>query len=63
MLANLLRKNGFIFNDLTERVHIIINLIDNLCHEIVYHQHSTINYDLMNEIVVNQIVNILTEQD
>ncbi|MBR2587771.1 MAG: TetR/AcrR family transcriptional regulator [Bacilli bacterium] len=61
--VQLLRKNGFNSNDLIERVHIIIGLIDNFCHEIVYHKHANINYDTMMDIVVCEIVHILTKQD
>ena len=61
VVVELLKKNNFDFKDLTERVHIIIGLIDNICHEIVYHKHKDINYDTMTEIVINEIVNILTK--
>lgn len=59
VITELLTKNGFDFSDLSERVHIIIGLIDNICHEIVYHKHENINYDTMTDIVVNVIVDIL----
>ena len=42
-----------------EKVHIIINMVDNLCHEIVYHKHPQINYDIMKNEVVAVIRNIL----
>jgi len=60
VVVELLKKNGFDSKDLVERVHIIIGLIDNICHEIVYHKHKNINYDTMTDIVVNEIVHILT---
>ena len=60
VIVELLKKNGFYSNDLVERVHIVIGLIDNICHEIVYHKHKNINYDAMTDIIVNEIVNILT---
>ena len=59
IIADLLKKYGFNQTDLMERSHIIIILIDNICHEIVYHKHSDINYDTMTDIVVNEIVHIL----
>ena len=61
VITSLLKKNGFNYKDLAERVHIVIGLIDNLCHEIVYHKHRELNYDIMTNIVVNEIVNILTK--
>ena len=58
-LSIALQKSGFKKDDLSERVHIIIGLIDNLCHEIVYHKHKELNYDKMADIVVKSITNIL----
>ena len=63
VIVELLKKNGFDYKDLLERVHIIIGLIDNICHEIVYHKHKNIDYDIMTDIVVNEIVHILTKHD
>lgn len=63
VIAQLLKKNGFNSKDLIERVHIIIGLIDNICHEIVYHKHKNINYENMTEIVVEEIVHILSKKD
>lgn len=59
VLVELLKKNGFNHDDIIERTHIIIGLIDNICHKIVYYKHKDINYDKMTDIVVNEIVNIL----
>ena len=58
-VAEFLEKNGLSTNNLHEKVHIIIGLVDNLCHEVVYHKHSELNYDVMIDIVENEIVNIL----
>lgn len=63
VIVELLKKNGFNYNDIVERTHIVIGLIDNICHEVVYHKHKDINYDSMTDIVVNEIVHILTKQD
>ena len=63
VIVELLKKNEFNYKALVERVHITIGLIDNLCHEIVYHKHKNINYDTMTDIVINEIVHILTKQD
>ena len=61
VIVELLEKNGFDSINLTEKVHIIIGLIDNICHEIVYHKHTNINYDTMTDIVVDGIIHILTK--
>ncbi len=58
-LTSLLVNSGFSNNNLKEKVHVAVNLIDNLCHEIVYHKHSDMNYDIMIDVVLNTIVNLL----
>lgn len=58
---DILRANGFNNEHLHEKVHLIINLIDNLSHEIVYHKHEHINYDEMIRETVKIIVIILKE--
>lgn len=54
-IVDLLVTNGFKPTDLTEKVHIAIGLIDNLCHEIVYHKHDSMNYDVMIDLVIKMI--------
>lgn len=46
---------GLYSENLKEKVHISIGMIDNLCHEIVYHKHSELNYEKMIDIVVSTI--------
>ena len=60
-ISNILIKNGFDKTNLDERVHISINLIDDLCHEIVYHKHNELNYDIMINLVLDTIVNLLNK--
>jgi len=43
-----------------EKAHIIIDIIENLSHEIVYHQHEYLNYDVMTDVAVKTIVDMLT---
>lgn len=61
--ANTLIKKGFNISNINEKVHIVIGLIDNLCHEIVYHKHKELDYNIMTDIVIKNIVNILTSKD
>ena len=56
----LLIKNGFDNKNLMEKTHLCIGLIDNLCHEIVYHKHNKLDYDVMTNICIDAIVNILS---
>ena len=52
-IVNTLKYNNFNVKNLNEKVHIIIGLIDNFCHEIVYHAHTRLNYDEMKIEVIN----------
>ena len=58
-LTELFEKNGIETDDLREKVHLTINLIDDLCHEVVYHKHSSMNYDVMINLVIETIKNLL----
>ena len=57
-IKGLLVKNGYKDEQLLEKVHIIIGIIDNLCHEIIYHKHKNINYDVMTNITIDIIKNL-----
>ena len=51
--------NALAVINIEEKVHIFTNMIDNYCHEVVYHKHKDLNYDAMKEEIINIIVNIL----
>lgn len=57
-IKEILLNNNFKDNNLNEKVHIMIGLIDNLCHEITFHKHDNMNYDLMTELVIDNIKNL-----
>lgn len=54
-----LESNGFRISNVMEKVHIIIGLVDNFCHEVVYHDHDSMNYDVMKSEIVNVILYLL----
>ena len=54
-LKNILLSNGFDDKNLYEKVHIMLGLIDNLCHEVIYHKHIDMNYDIMTNLVIENI--------
>lgn len=58
-IVSTLDENGFNIANINEKVHIVIGLIDNLCHEIVYHKHEELDYNIMTNVVIAEIVNIL----
>ncbi len=58
-LTKIFSDNDIVTENMKEKVHVAVNLIDDLCHEVVYHKHSSMNYDVMIDIVVDCIKNIL----
>lgn len=58
-ISKILLNNGFDANNLDEKVHIAIHLIDDLCHEIVYHKHKDLDYDVMINLVIENILNFI----
>ena len=57
-IKSILLKNNFKDNNLSEKVHIMIGLIDNLCHEVTYHKHESMDYTAMQNIVIDCIDNL-----
>ena len=57
-LKDILLNNDFEDEHLSEKVHIMLGLIDNLCHEVIYHKHNDMNYDIMTDLVINSIMNL-----
>lgn len=58
-ISKILLDNGFDEKNLDEKVHIAIHLIDDLCHEIVYHKHKDLDYDVMINLVIDNILNLI----
>lgn len=59
-IVDLLVTNGFKVTNLAEKVHIAIGLIDNLCHEIVYHKHDSMDYNVMVDLVIKMIMDLIS---
>ena len=59
ILVNTLINNAITTIDVYEKAHLIISWIDELSHEIVYHNHDNMDYDKMTNLVINAIVNLL----
>lgn len=58
-VSSILIKGGFNDKNIEEKVHLLIGIIDNYCHEVVYHKHNDLNYDVMKEELLDIIVNFL----
>ena len=57
-IRQILINNRFRDDHLNEKTHIMIGLIDNLCHEIIYHKHDDMNYEIMKDLVIDTIMNL-----
>ena len=58
-IAHLLENNKINIKNSTEKIHIAIGIIENLCHEVVYHKHHKIDYEIMEDEVIKIVVNLL----
>lgn len=55
-IKNLLLNRGITDEFLSEKVHVMIGMVDNLCHEVIYHKHEQMNYNAMTNIVLENIL-------
>lgn len=60
VIVKTLKENNIFSENLLEKVHIIIGIVENYCHDVVYHHHKTMNYDIMKKEVIKIITSILT---
>lgn len=58
-IAEILETSGHNPVHLKERVHIAISAGENFCHEVVYHKHAEIDYNVMKEEVIKLITDLL----
>lgn len=60
-IVEILKKNNLNSKNINEKVHICIGLVDNYCHEVVYHRHNNIDYTIMKKEVIDVILRLLKE--
>ena len=58
-IVSIIKNNNIKIKNPIEKIHIAIGIIENLCHELVYHKHKDLNYNAMQDEVVKIITNIL----
>lgn len=58
-IVNILKYNNIEIENPIEKMHIVIGIIENLCHEVVYHKHNRINYENMTKEVIQIVVKLL----
>lgn len=54
-----IEKSQIKIPNIQEKIHVIMGIIDNFCHEIVYHKHEELDYNKMKQIVIDLIANTL----
>ena len=54
-IKQILLNNNFKDEHLEEKVHIMLGMIENLCHEVIYHKHKDMDYDVMTDLVISTI--------
>ena len=55
-IVEILKYNNIEISNPIEKIHIAIGIIENLCHEVVYHKHSRINYGHMEKEVIQIVI-------
>lgn len=58
-IAHFLENNNIKIKNPTEKIHIAVGIIENLCHEVVYHKHHKIDYEIMEDEVIKIVINLL----
>lgn len=58
-IVQILKFNNIEFDNPFEKIHIVIGIIENLCHEVVYHKHNNINYETMENEVIQTVIKLL----
>lgn len=53
--------NKYNISNANEKVHLIYGMLDNYCHEVIYHKHDSLDYDLMKNILINAVIQIIME--
>ncbi len=43
-----------------EKMHIIIEMIESYCHEVVFAKESKLDYDMLKKILIKAIISIIT---
>lgn len=59
-IARTLTACGEIIENVNEKIHLAINIIESFSHETIYDQHTYINYPKMREIVTENLISIFT---
>ncbi len=57
-IEKILLQHNVKVDNITERVHLAYNIVENLCHECVYHKHANINYNAMISLTTKTLLSL-----
>ena len=60
-ITQILKSNNIEIENNKEKVRIIIGIIENLCHEFIYHKHKNTDYKIMKKEVIKTISSMIKE--
>lgn len=55
-IVEMLRNNNILIEDEEEKIHVITSIVDNFCHEVIYHKHEELDYSKMKKYVIDLIL-------
>lgn len=58
-IEKILENNNILITNSKEKIHILLGLIDDFCHEVVYHKHDDLDYDAMKKEVEKVALSLL----
>lgn len=58
-----LKNDGIIFENMSEKLHIAFNLLENYSHEKVFHGHDYIDYDVLKKEIIRTLAFVIFQQE
>lgn len=58
-IRKIFEKSGLTLNNVNEKIHLIYHIVEDYCHEAVFHQHDFIDYDVYLEESIQSIIFII----
>jgi len=58
-IEEFIKKAGIQMENPKEKIHLIYGIVENYCHETIYHHHAELNNEVMRREVILIIKNIL----
>lgn len=56
LIKHIFEKSGILLKNADEKIHLIFHIVEDYCHEAVFHQHDFIDYDVYLEESIQAII-------